>query len=91
MNDVRGEEFMNRISRLRNALAISLLIAILGISGSPILQTDMANAAEEKQLSKTKKQVKDSKPKKNARLKTAKGKKGKKVKDWSCPDWPDCD
>jgi len=85
---------MNRISCLRSALAISLSIAILGISGSTILCSDMANAADEKQLSKTKKQLKQLTRNKNARLKAAKGKKKKSkrgVEDWSCPEWPDCD
>ena len=81
---------MRRIFCLRYALVTSLLIAILGLAGSPILQPDMANAAEEKQVSKTKKHVKYVKPKKKAKAK-AKAAKKQPLRPWWCWDWPDCD
>jgi hypothetical protein len=67
---------MVQIFRLRYALVSLLLIAFLGIAGSSILCSDMANAAEEKQVSKKKKQVNHLKieRKKNVKPKAAKKK-----------------
>jgi hypothetical protein len=79
---------MNRIYCLRYALVSSLLIAILGIAGSPIFCSDTANAAQEKQLSKTKKQAKHLRYErnKNARLKAAR-KRAPGMKPKYCPWW----
>jgi hypothetical protein len=84
---------MKRIFCLRYALVSLLLITILGIAGSPIFCSERANAAEEKQLSKTKKQAKYLRyeRKKNARLKVAKkvGKPGKFSPFYPICDWFD--
>jgi hypothetical protein len=86
---------MKRIVCLRYALVSLLLITILGIAGSPIFCSERANAAEEKQLSKTKKQAKhlSYERKKNVRLKAARKRApGKKPTEGYCPwyEWP-CD
>jgi hypothetical protein len=85
---------MNRIFCLRYAFVSSLLIAILALAGSPIFCSDTADAAQEKQLTKPKKQAKHLRYErgKKARLKAArKWGPGKKPKspfcwwwDWSC-------
>jgi hypothetical protein len=86
---------MNRTFYLRYVLVTSLLMAILGIAASPIICSDVANAAEEKQLSKTKKRIKYSRYelRKYARLKAAKkaGKTGKIKPFFPLCDWFDDD
>jgi hypothetical protein len=86
---------MNRIFCLRYAFVSSLLIAILALAGSPIFCSDTANAAQEKQLTKTKKQAMHWRYKrgKNARLKAARKRgPGKNPRPTYCPwwEWP-CD
>jgi hypothetical protein len=85
---------MRRMFFLRYAFVTALIVAFLGIAGSPIIYSDRANAAEEKQKSiKAKKSLK-YKWKKHFRLKPIKKRPpGRRpLRPWWCMNLEDdCD